>query len=332
MKNFKRVIALLLALTCALVCLTSCKSEAPAKPITQEQAAAPIDTDALAKETAPKVYAITGPTGVGIVHMMEDYEITLTSAPTDVVGKISTGAADIAAVPTNVASTLYNKTNGGVSVLCVNTLGVLYIMDKDGSVKSFADLEGKTIWTMGEGANPQYTLEYLLKKNNVNATVKFAADNDELVAKMASGEAEIAMVPQPVATSAAGKTGFKIALDVTAEWDKVSEDSRLMMGCVIVRNEYLAANPNQVKAFLKDYEASIKKVNENVPEAAALCEQYKIIPKAALAEKAIPKCNIVYMSGAEMKAGLEGYLQVLFDANPKSIGGKMPEAGFYYGA
>ena len=311
MKNFKRVIAIVLALACALALFTGCQKAEP--------------------EVAPRIVGINGPTGVGMVNLMEDYDITLSSAPEEVVGKVANGEADIAAVPTNVASTLYKKLNGELKVLCINTLGVLYIMDKDGSVKSFADLEGKTIYTMGEGSNPQYTLEYLLEKNNVHATLKFAATNDELVAKMAKGEAEIAMVPQPAATSAAAKTGFKIALDVNAEWDKVSTDSKLMMGCVVVRNEYLNANPKTVEAFLKDYKASIEAVNADVPAAAKLCEQYKIIPAAAIAEKAIPKCNIVYMDGAKMKEGLEGYLNVLFNANPASIGGAMPAADFYYG-
>lgn len=312
MKNFKRIVAIVLALACALMLFSGCRKAEP--------------------ETAPKIFAISGPTGVGMVHLMEDYDITLSSAPEEVVGKVANNEADIAAVPTNVASTLYKKLGGELKVLCVNTLGVLYIMDKDGSIKSFADLEGKTIYTMGEGSNPQYTLEYLLEKNNVNATLKFAATNDELVAKMASGEAEIAMVPQPAATTAAAKTGFKIALDVTAEWDKVSTDSKLMMGCIVVRNEYLEANPKTVEAFLADYKASIEQVNADVPAAATLCEQYKIIPAAAVAEKAIPKCNIVYLDGAEMKSGLEGYLKVLFDANPASIGGALPAADFYYGA
>lgn len=312
MKNFKRIVALVLALVCALALFTGCQKAEP--------------------ETAPKIFAISGPTGVGMVNLMEDYDITLSSAPEEVVGKVANNEADIAAVPTNVAASLYKKTNGAIKVLCVNTLGVLYIMDKTDSIKSFADLDGKTIYTMGEGSNPQYTLEYLLEKNNIHATLKFAATNDELVAKMAKGEAEIAMVPQPVATTAAAKTGFKIALDVTAEWDKVSADSKLMMGCIVVRNEYLEANPKTIEKFLADYKASIEAVNGDVPAAAALCEQYKIIPAAAVAEKAIPKCNIVYISGDEMKAGLEGYLNVLCNANPASIGGALPAADFYYGA
>lgn len=311
MKTAKRVICLILAVVCVMMMATSCKEEALVEP---------------------KIFAISGPTGVGMVHLMEDYDITLTTAPDEVIGKIANKEADIAAVPTNVASALYKKTNSGVTVLCVNTLGVLYMMDKTGTVKSFADLAGKTIYSTGEGANPQYILEYLLKKNNVEAKIEFVATNDELVAKMASGAAEVAMVPQPAATSAAAKTGFKVALNMTEEWSKVATDSQLMMGCLVVRNEFLEANKKSVEAFLEDYKASVESVNSDVAAAAALCETYKIIPSAAIAEKAIPLCNITYVTGAEMKAGLEGYLKVLFDAKPASIGGAMPAEGFYYGA
>ncbi len=311
MKSFKRVICLILALACAMMMVTGCAKDAGPKP---------------------KIFAISGPTGVGMVHLMEDYDITLTTAPDEVIGKIANKEADIAAVPTNVASALYKKTNSGVTVLCVNTLGVLYMMDKTGTVKTFKDLEGKTIYSTGEGANPQFILEYLLKKNNVKATIKFVATNDELVAKMASGEAEVAMVPQPAATSAAAKTGFKVVLNMTQEWSEVASDSQLMMGCLVVRNEFLKENKKSVDAFLADYKASVEAVNSNVAEAASLCETYKIIPSAAIAEKAIPLCNITYVTGADMKAGLEGYLKVLFDAKPASIGGAMPEADFYYGA
>ncbi len=308
MKALKRIMSLVMIAASVMIMAASCSKE----------------------QAKPRVFAITGPTGVGMVHLIEDYDISLTAAADEVVGKVANQEADIAAVPTNVASALYKKTNGGVTVLCVNTLGVLYMMDKTGAVKSFADLEGKTIYAMGEGANPQYILEYLLAQNKVNATIKFVANNDELVAKMASGEAEIAMVPQPVATSAAAQTGFKIALDMTAEWEKVATDSRLMMGCLVVRNEFLKENKKSVDAFLKDYAASVEAVNEKVTEAAQLCETYKIIPKAALAEKAIPYCNITYITGEEMKADLSGYLKVLFDANPKAIGGGMPADAFYY--
>ena len=311
MKKITRVLCLILALVCATMMFTGCKEEVP--------------------EVAPRVAAIAGPTGVGMVNIMDKYEVTLASAADEVVGKVANGELDIAALPTNAAAALYNKLNTEVTVLCVNTLGVLYMMDNTGTVKTMADLAGKTIYAMGEGANPEYVLRYLLKKNNVEANIQFVASNDELTAKMVSGEAEIAMVPQPVATTVQTKTTFKIALDMTAEWEKVSPDDQLMMGCLVVRDEYLDANPKTVETFLADYEASVEAVNSDVSAAAALCETYKIIPKAAVAEKAIPYCNITYVTGSEMEQGLSGYLNVLFEANPKSIGGKMPGADFYYG-
>ncbi len=311
MKKFTRVLCLILALVCATMIFAGCKEETP--------------------EVAPRVAAIAGPTGVGMVNIMDKYSVTLASAADEVIGKVANKELDIAALPTNAASALYNKLGGEVTVLCVNTLGVLYMMDNTGTVKTMADLAGKTIYAMGEGANPEYILKYLLKKNNVEATVQFVASNDELTAKMVSGEAKIAMVPQPVATTVQTKTTFKIALDMTAEWEKVSPEDQLMMGCLVVRDEYLEANPKTVKTFLEDYKASVEAVNSDVSAAAKLCETYKIIPKAAVAEKAIPYCNITYVTGAEMEKGLSGYLNVLFEANPKSIGGKLPAADFYYG-
>ncbi|MBQ7934875.1 MAG: ABC transporter substrate-binding protein [Clostridia bacterium] len=311
MKKFTRVMCLILALVCATMLFTGCKEEVP--------------------EVAPRVYAISGPTGVGMVHLMEDYDVQLASAADEVIGKIANSEVDIAALPTNAAAALYNKLNTEVTVLCVNTLGVLYMMDNTGTVTSMADLAGKTIYAMGEGANPEYILKYLLEKNNVEANIQFVASNDELTAKMVSGEAEIAMVPQPVATTVQSKTTFKIALNMTEEWTKVSPDDQLMMGCLVARDEYLDANPNTVEAFLNDYKASVESVNSDVAAAAALCETYKIIPKAAVAEKAIPYCNITFVTGEEMKNGLSGYLQVLYDANPKSVGGTLPGNDFYYG-
>lgn len=314
MRNMKRTISLILSAVCVILLIGGCRKPAEESAV------------------SPKVFAITGPTGVGMVNLMEDYDITLSAAPDEVVGKVASGEADIAAVPTNVASSLYKKLNGGVTVLCVNTLGVLYMMDSTGAIQSFSDLEGKTIYSTGEGANPQYILEYLLKKNNVNATISYLATNDELTGKMASGEIEIAMVPQPAATSVQAKTSFKIALDITSEWAKVSPESKLMMGCLVVRNEYLDAHKKDVERFLKDYKASVEQVNSDTAAAAQLCETYQIIPSAKIAETAIPYCNITYITGKEMKSGLSGYLQVLFDANPASVGGAMPEDGFYYGA
>lgn len=296
------------------------------------------------------VTGIAGPTGVGLVHLMDadakneakcDYTFNLVSDPTEAVAAITKGSADIAAVPTNLASTLYKKTEGKVQVLAVNTLGVLYMMSNGIEITSVNDLKGQTIYTSGQGANPEYILKYVLEKNGLDpakdVTIKFVDDNDALVAALVTGEAQIAMVPEPKVTAcivqmkAANKTPAKVVLNMTEEWGKVAgSESALMMGCVIVRKEFLDKNPEAVRLFLEEYEASINAVKADVDAAAALCETYKVIPKAAIAKQAIPRCNLTFVKGAEMKTQLSGYLQVLFGYNPAAIGGKMPDDNFYY--
>ena len=292
------------------------------------------------------VAAIAGPTGVGLVDLMQKsadgktvntYSFNVVSDPTQAVAAITNGTADIAAVPTNLASTLYKKTNGKVQVLAVNTLGVLHIMERGNSVNSVMDLKEKTIYTdvKNKGANPEYILRYLLEKNNLkpdeNVRIEFVADLD---AAIASGEAKIALVPEPKASTYLMQDknqGLRRALNVTEEWNKVSgEDSALMMGCVIARTEFVQNNPDAVKLFLDDYAASIDVAKNDVETAAKLCETYQIIPKAAVARQAIPNCGLVYVSGDLMKTRLSAYLQVLFDYNPAAIGGALPKDDFYY--
>lgn len=299
------------------------------------------------KKPEVNVTAIAGPTGVGLAHLMEsdakgtakcEYNFNLVSDPTEAVAAITKGTADIAAVPTNLASTLYKKTNGNVQVLAVNTLGVLYMMSNGVEVSSVADLKGKTIYTSGQGANPEYILKYVLEKNNIeDVTIKFVDDNDLLVAALVSGEAQIAMVPEPKVTAcmvqmkAANKTPAKVVLNMTEEWGKVAGDeSTLMMGCVIARKDFLDKNPDAVKAFLEEYQTSIQAATADVDTTATLCETYGVIPKAAIAKQAIPRCNLTFVKGAEMKTQLAGYLKVLFGYNPAAIGGAMPDDAFYY--
>lgn len=333
----KKIVALLLAVM-MLMSLAACGGQE--KP----QGG---DENKPAVKPAVNVTGIAGPTGVGLVHLMDadakgeskcDYTFNLVSDPTEAVAAITKGTADIAAVPTNLASTLYKKTNGNVQVLAVNTLGVLYMMSNGVEVNSVADLAGKTIYSSGQGANPEYILKYVLEKNNVqDVTIKFVDDNDALVAALVTGEAQLAMVPEPKVTAcmvqmkAAEKTPAKVVLDMTQEWSKVGgSESSLMMGCVIARKEFLDKNAEAVKTFLQEYEASIHAVKGDVDAAAALCETYKVIPKAAIAKQAIPRCNLTFVKGAEMKAQLGGYLKVLFGYNPAAIGGAMPDDNFYY--
>lgn len=329
----KKLLSVLLAVTLMALLFTACAGKTPAEKVNVN------------------ITAIAGPTGVGLVSLLDKneagnaankYTLNLVNDPTQAVAAISNKTADIAAVPTNLASMLYKKTGGNVQVLAVNTLGVLYMLENGNTVQSVADLKGKTVYTSGQGANPEYILRYVLEKNNLkpgeDVTIKFVADNDALVAAVATGEAQVAMVPEPKVTAcrvqmqAAGKTPASIVLNMTDEWNKVANgESALMMGCVIARKEFVQENPAAVKAFLKEYEASITAVKGDVDAAAALCEKYGVIPKAAMAKQAIPNCNLTFVKGAKMKSDLNGYLQILNGYNPASIGGQLPADDFYYG-
>ena len=337
MKHIKFIISLLLALTMALS-LTACGTQADTEPQQPDDTPAPAEVN---------LYVLSGPTGIGAMNLwaaadvgetQNTYHITMPGANDEVVAAISNGNADIAAVATNLAATLYNKTSGGVTVLAVNTLGVLSLLGNGQEIASIADLAGKTIYASGQGANPEYILRYVLNGNGLDpdkdVTIRFVGEGSELLTVWQSDPEAVILAPQPVATSILMQNeNAKTLFDMTEEWDKIAGgDSTLMMGCVIVRNEFLQANPGAVELFLQEYAASIEKAQFDVEGTAALCEQYGLIPKAALAQKAIPSCGLTFVTGAEMKTGLSGYLQVMFDANPKSVGGALPGDGFYYGA
>jgi len=290
------------------------------------------------------VYVLAGPTGIGAVNLWAQseagesantYNFKLVSENEEIIAAISKGEADIAAVATNLASSLYNKTNGEVTVLAVNTLGVLSILTNGTELSSISDLAGKTIYAPGQGANPEYILRYVLAGNGLDPdtdlTIKFVAKGDELPAVWAKEPEAVIMAPQPVATSILIKyPEAKTAFDMTEQWNKISGKNDLMMGCVIVRNEFLKENEGVVKTFLEEYKNSVLAASADAAATGALCEKYGIIPKAAIATKAIPHCGLTYVDGADMKAGLSSYLDVMFKANPKSVGGALPADDFYY--
>lgn len=289
------------------------------------------------------VYALNGPTGMGLVPLMKDakegkgtldYNIATVAANDEIVAKVVKGEADIAAVATNMASTLYSKTNGGIKVIAVNTLGVLSVVTKGEEIAKIADLKGKTVYTTGQGANPEYITNYILKENGLevgkDVTLNFVSQPAELLQVVAKNEKAIVIAPQPVATTITVKNpDAKIVIDLNKEWEAVS-DTKLVMGCIIARNEYIEQNPEAVEAFLKDYEASVKTLNEASEETVNLCAEYGIVAAAPIAKKAIPYCNIVFEAGKEMKTDLSAYLNFLYEANPKSVGGKVPADDFYY--
>ena len=269
-----------------------------------------------------------------------NYNFSIAASIDEVTPKIVQGEIDIAAVPANVASVLYNNTEGGVKVLAINTLGVLYMVESGDTIHSAEDLRGKTIYASGKGATPEYALNYILEQNGIDpakdVTIEWKSEHSECVAALNASENAIAMLPQPFVTTAQSKnSNLRVALDLTEEWDKLQENaespSTLVTGVVVARTEFIEQNPQAVEDFLKHYQESVDYVNKNVNEGAALVGKYDIVTEA-VAQKAIPECNITFISGNEMKEKLSGYLSVLNDQNAKSIGGKLPADDFYYNA
>ncbi|MBK5242290.1 MqnA/MqnD/SBP family protein [Clostridium sp.] len=291
------------------------------------------------------IVALKGPTGMGMVKLMEDdelgktkndYTFSLSGAPDEVVGMITTGQVDIAAVPTNLAATLYKKTEGKIKIIANNTLGVLYIVTNGVEITKIDDLRGKKIYATGQGTTPEYVLNYVLEQNGLivgkDVEVEYRAEHSEVATLMAAGEIEIALLPQPFVTSVLMQNkDVKIALDMTKEWETVSGEnpSALVMGSIIVRTEFLEKNKAVVDSFLEEYAMSTEYVNNNIDESAALIEKFDIM-KAAPAKIAIPKSSITFIDGSEMKSMTSGFLEVLFKANPKSVGGELPDEDFYY--
>ncbi|MBQ8313942.1 MAG: ABC transporter substrate-binding protein [Clostridia bacterium] len=292
-------------------------------------------------EEAINVYALKGPTGIGLVKVMNDndgtYNFTLAGAPDEVTAAVINGDANIAAVPTNLAATLYNKTQGKVQLVALNTLGVLHIVTSDPAIQSLSDLEGKTLWATGQGSTPEYVLNYILEANGLadKVEVQYLAEHAELATQAASGMVDVALLPEPHVTSVLNQNkDFRIALDVTELFNQAAagkgENAVLSMGCVIVNKEWATNNADKLAAFMEAYAASVEFVNTNVDEASQMVEAQGIIPKAAVAKKAIPNCHIVFITGEEMKSQIAPFFQVLFNANAKSVGGALPVDDFYY--
>ena len=360
MKHWKKLLSLTLVLAMVLA-LAGCgktdtadtESEA-AQEQTQVQ-------EEQAEEAVSEHYAIAalkGPTAMGLVKLMHDtdekaaqmldsskpyegevgnlYTFSLAASADEVSPKLMQGELDIACVPANLASVLYNRTDGGIVTLAVNTLGVLYIVENGNSVQSMADLAGRTIVASGKGSTPEYALRYLLTENGIDpdtgVTIDWKSEHSECVASLASGAATIAMLPQPFVTVAQTQLpDLRVALDLTEEWDALDNGSALLTGVVVARADFVKEHPAAVSNFLEQYSASVDWVNANTAEAAELIGGYDIVD-ATVAEKALPYCNIVCVTGTEMMDMLSGYLSVLWEQDAESVGGGMPNDDFYYGA
>lgn len=315
----KRLLKRCIALAAVLVLFTGCGSTAK--------------TD----DVNVRVGSLKGPTSIGIIQMIHDkeesnYTFTMETQADVLLPSIVSGDLDIAMVPANVASVLYNKTEGGISVIDINTLGVLYMVSGDDSIGSMTDLEGRTIYTTGAGTTPEYVLKYLLSENGVldKVSIEFKSEATEVVAALAQDPSAVGMLPQPFVIAAISQNeALKIVMDMTAEWDAVGNGSSLVTGVTVVRNDFLKEHPDAVKAFVEDHEASTEFVNNDPAAAAEYVVEAGIIEKAPVAEKAIPLCNIVCIKGAEMKDALSGYLNVLYEQDPKTVGGALPGDDFY---
>lgn len=301
-------------------------------------------------ENSVNILALKGPTAMGMVSLMnqadqgevadENYNFQIVASPDEVTPAIAQGTADIAAVPANLASVLYQKTDGGVQVLTINTLGVLYLVENGNQIQSISDLKGKTIYASGKGATPEYALNYILKENGLtpgeDVQIEWKSEHTECVAALAEHEDAIALLPQPFVTTAQSKNdSLRVALDLTEEWDNIQKEnggnSSLVTGVTVVRTEFVQEHPEIVGDFMERYQESVTFVNDHAEEAAKIIGNYDIIPEE-VAKKALPECNIVYIDGAEMKEKLSGYLEVLKQENPQAIGGTLPTDEFYYDA
>jgi NitT/TauT family transport system substrate-binding protein len=339
----KKILSLILV--CLLLLgLCACAEETPA---TANQ------TPATAQDnTTVRLIALQGPTGMGLASLIHndtvgsgnkaDYEVKLvTSAEIqNISAAIVKGECDIAAVPINLSSTLYNNTDGQVQVIAANTLGVLHLLENGNTIQSVADLRGKTVYATGKGNTPEYILRYVLKENGIDPdkdlTITFVADHTELSSRMAldlkNGVYSIGMLPEPnVSAVLTANADFRVALNMTEEWNKVAgSDNTLIQGVFVARKAFIEAHPKAVENFLDDYNASQTLVNSDKDQGAKLIVEAGIIPKEPIAKKAIPGCNITFLEGEPMKNGVKKCLQVLLEANPKSVGGNLPEDDFYY--
>jgi len=348
----KRILIVILVFVAVAALLGGCENktggnETVTAPVSETAGAPDKDSEDSQPQTLPttiRIGGLRGATSMGMVKLLKDagegktfnsYDFLLAGSADEITPKLISGELDIAAVPANLASVLYNNTGGKVKLLAINTLGVLYIVEKGETIKEFADLRGKTIYATGRGSAPEYVLYYLLEANGLDPekdiTIEWKSEPSEVVSLMAQNQGSIAMMPQPYVTVAQGAIeDLRIAADLTREWERLDTGSMLLTGVLVVRTGFADEYPGQIEKFLTEYRESTDFVNANIAEAAVLIEEFDIF-KAAVAEKALPFCNITFYAGQEMKAAMQGYLQVLFDRNPQSVGGTLPDDNFYYG-
>ncbi len=282
------------------------------------------------------IAALKGPTAMGLVKLMEDseggedYLFTLAASPDALLPGLLRGEIDLACIPVSLAAILYANTNGAVRVVNINTLGVLYLLERGEGVRQLSDLKGRTIYASGKASTPEYVLAHLLALAGVTGVnIEWKGEHAEALAALMNDPAGLAMLPQPFATLAMEKSpDICVALDLNREWETLSGGG-LITGVTVAGKELPEGNRAALDRFLSDYHDSVRFVSANVTQAAALIENYGIL-NADTAEKALPQCAVAFVRGQEMKEMLDAFYQVLFRQNPASTGGCIPDDAFYY--
>ncbi|MGL4790574.1 MAG: ABC transporter substrate-binding protein [Anaerotignaceae bacterium] len=342
----KKLICFILTTVVMFSMLAGCaKTEPPVvqEEVTQQEETTTEDT----KERALiKVGLLNGPTAMGAVMLMNEvdngfvfgnYNFEVFTSPDDVVSRMVSGELDAATVPVNLASTLYNKTNGEIVVAAINTLGTLYLLENGNTVNSVADLSGKTIYSSGQGSVPQYVMEFLLAQAGVtDCTIEYMQTHAELSAALSNGTAQIAVIPEPFASVAMSKdSNIRVALDIAEAWDQYSYEEEnvpntLTMGCLVVRKSFLETNQADFNKFMDEYDNFLEEVTDSPEEAAQLIVDYGILTDVEIAKTAIPRCNIKFIEGSKMSRLVDNFLTTIGEMNPQAIGGEIPGEEFYY--
>ena len=343
MKNWSKILIAMTLVLAMVLSLAACGSKSDAQQ-TSEPTPTPAPEVTLDTETPVNIMVLNGTTGFGMAKLISDaaageaalnYNISVETDASNVTAALINGTADIAALPTNAASVVYNKTEGAVQLLALNTRGVLYLVT-DGSVtvESFEDLKGQTVYVPAQ--NPTFVFQYLCEQHGLTVGEDVTIDNAyaqpaDLRTAVAAGEVSVAVLPEPMLTMArSGNENLVTAMDLTAEWDKVAPEGSLVQGCVVVRAEFAAEHPNEVAKFLEEYGASIEFLSGDAETVGAVIEESGVFAKGAVAAKALPNCNVCFITGEEMKAAMADFLQIMYETAPASIGGEIPGDDFYY--
>ena len=340
----KKITSLFLLLCIALGMFVGCGNSAVPTDDTKGEETTISTEEQVYEPVEIRLGGLKGPTSMGMVKLLDDaennltantYQFTMAGSADELTPKLLKGELDIIAVPANLGAVLYNNSDGAVQMICVNTLGVIYIVEKGGEqIADISDLKGKTIYATGNGSTPEYALNYLLYSNGLtlgeDVIVEWKSEPSEVVAQMAAEDSAIAMLPQPYVTVAQNQLeDLHIAINLNDEWDKLDNGSAFITAGLIVRKEFADSHPDALAKFLEEYQTSTEYVNENIEEASLLIEKYDIV-KSAIAKTAIPYCNIVCITGNEMKTMTQVYLNILYDQNSKCVGGKLPGEDFYW--